>query len=283
MAEPFGIVAGAFGIAVVFSTCVECFEYVQFARHFGRDFQTSYLELGFARLRLTRWGEAVNVYGDPKLGKPNATPADTKMASDILMQILVLFAETEKISKRYELSKSSPTDSHTTQTKQDLEPKLKTVDFTIKKLVRQRQKGVSLLKKTTWALHHSAEFQALITNITKLIGNLETLFPAPMVQLQLAKDDAAQFQAREDLLELVNNVAGSVDNMLQAAAKQALGGHSYNRVLIAGEGMAINGDSIGTDWEGGLIGALHDYDNIQVQGNARVVNGNKYGGRDIFD
>ena len=60
MAEPFGIVAGAVGIAAAFTACVDCFEYIQLGRHFGRDYQTDLLSLNCARLRLTRWGQAVN-------------------------------------------------------------------------------------------------------------------------------------------------------------------------------------------------------------------------------
>ena len=35
MAESFGIVAGAVGIAAAFTACVDCFGYVRFARHYG--------------------------------------------------------------------------------------------------------------------------------------------------------------------------------------------------------------------------------------------------------
>lgn len=38
MDEPIGIAAGAVGIAAAFTACVDCFEYVQFGRHFGRDY-----------------------------------------------------------------------------------------------------------------------------------------------------------------------------------------------------------------------------------------------------
>lgn len=76
MAEPFGIVAGAIGITAAFTACVDCFEYVQLGRHFGRDFQTSQLALSCARLHLTRWGESVNIYDDPQLGREDATAAE---------------------------------------------------------------------------------------------------------------------------------------------------------------------------------------------------------------
>ena len=69
MAEPFGIAAGAIGIASAFTACVDCFENVQLGRHFGRDFQTSQLALNCARLRLTRWGESADIYNNPKLGR----------------------------------------------------------------------------------------------------------------------------------------------------------------------------------------------------------------------
>jgi hypothetical protein len=285
MAEPFGVIAGAFGIAMAFSTCVECFEYIQFGRHFGRDFQTSYLELSFARLRLTRWGEAVDIYRDPNLGNPNTSAADLQMASDIFQQILVLFADTEKISKRYgDLTDNSapPADTGVTQTEKDLEPGLKSIDTTIKSLVRRRQKGTGLMKKTTWALYHASEFRTLITGIATLIGHLETLFPAPAVRSELVKEDLTQFQATDCQLEVVITVAGRVDSQLQAAANQALGGHSYNRMRVTG-GTAINGDSIASDWKGNLEGGFHSYNDIEVAGNAKVLNGNKYGGNDIFE
>jgi hypothetical protein len=88
MAEPFGIAAGAVGIAAAFTACVDYFGYVQLGRHFGRDFQTDLLTLTSARLRLTRWGQAVNIYEDPKLGKPDATSAEVQTAKDALHQIL---------------------------------------------------------------------------------------------------------------------------------------------------------------------------------------------------
>jgi hypothetical protein len=50
MAEPFGIAAGAVGIAAAFTACVDCFGYVQLGRHFGRDFQTDVLALWYCNI-----------------------------------------------------------------------------------------------------------------------------------------------------------------------------------------------------------------------------------------
>ena len=84
MAEVFGIFVGAVNIATTFSAVIEVFDYVQLGRRFGRDYQTSQLKLTLLRLRLSRWGEAVDVYNDPQLGDPSATPAKIKAAKNTL-------------------------------------------------------------------------------------------------------------------------------------------------------------------------------------------------------
>jgi hypothetical protein len=101
MAEPFGVAAGAIGIAAEFAACVDCFEYIQFGSHFGRYFQTDQLVLGRTRLCLARWGESVNIYDDPRLGRSDATAKEIQLAKDTLLQILVLFSSTESISTKH--------------------------------------------------------------------------------------------------------------------------------------------------------------------------------------
>ncbi|KAF1944928.1 hypothetical protein EJ02DRAFT_339827, partial [Clathrospora elynae] len=103
IAEPFRIAAGAVGIAAAFTACVYCFGYVQYGRHFGRDYQTELISLDCARLYLTRWGQAVNIHEDPRMGRPDATPSEVQTVKNDLHQILVLFADIEKISRMYRL------------------------------------------------------------------------------------------------------------------------------------------------------------------------------------
>jgi uncharacterized small protein (DUF1192 family) len=139
MAEPFSIVASAIGIASAFTTCIDCFEYVQFGRHFGRDFETCQLALNCARLHLTRWGESVNIYNDPKLGRQDATTTEIQLAKDALLQILVLFADTKSISKKYKLTAKAGEDLSAYSTG-DMDPKIVVLDSKMKGLATQRQK-----------------------------------------------------------------------------------------------------------------------------------------------
>lgn len=64
-------------------------------------FRTDFITLECATLRLTRWGQAVNIYGDPRLGRPDASPEKIQSANDILHQVLALFANAKKISEKY--------------------------------------------------------------------------------------------------------------------------------------------------------------------------------------
>ncbi|OCK96967.1 uncharacterized protein K441DRAFT_549827 [Cenococcum geophilum 1.58] len=62
--EPAGLTAGILGLAGLFNNAVDCFEYVQLGREFGRDYQTNLLKLDDARLRLSRWGQSMGLSGE---------------------------------------------------------------------------------------------------------------------------------------------------------------------------------------------------------------------------
>jgi hypothetical protein len=279
MAEPFGIAAGAVGITAAFTACVDCFGYVQLGRHFGRDFQTDVLALNCARLRLTRWGQAVNIYDDPKLGRPDATRTEIQAAQDALHHILQLFADTEKISKKYKPNANAGDDLSTLST-DDMDPVVMELSNKMKRLAIRRQKGSSILKTASWALYHRSELKELIEKITSLIDNIEHLFPAPQSQLALVKQETAEIQDKQ-ALGLVESAAQDVDSLLQAAAKEALSGHQYSNVVI--KGNAQTGDAFSSDWKGKARGASHKYDGVEVEKDGKALIGNKYGGKDFWD
>jgi hypothetical protein len=58
MAEAAGLV---FAVLGAFNDAVQCFEYIQLARNFDRDFQTATLKLAISKLRLSRWGQSVGL------------------------------------------------------------------------------------------------------------------------------------------------------------------------------------------------------------------------------
>ncbi|KAF2467862.1 small s protein [Lindgomyces ingoldianus] len=260
MAEPFGI-------AAAFTTCVDCFGYIQLGRHFGRDFQTDLLVLNCTRLRLTRWGEAVSVYTDPYLGRPDATADELKTAKNTLHQILVLFAATEKVSKKYRLSAKARQDLATLSA-DDMDPVVISLTNKMRELATKRQKGSSIHKITK-----------LIENIVLLIDSLENLFPSPGC-IALAKQEAAEI-ANKRALELTESAATGVDTMLHDAAKEALTGHQYLNLVV--NGKAKIGDTFSSDWKGRALGASNCYEGIEVGEKGKASLGTKYGGKDFWE
>lgn len=64
-----GIVSLAGSISGSFTSIIQCFEYVQLSRAFGRDFEKAQIRLGALKLRLTRLGVVLGVLPDPKTGR----------------------------------------------------------------------------------------------------------------------------------------------------------------------------------------------------------------------
>ncbi|PVH94681.1 hypothetical protein DM02DRAFT_538939 [Periconia macrospinosa] len=242
MAEPFGIAAGAVGIAAAFTACVDCFDCVQHGRHFGRDYQTELISLDCARLRLARWGEAVNIYEDTKLGRPGASSSEVHTVQNALHRILVLFADTERISKRYKLERKDGNDL-SVLTPNDLEPTVLNLRNKMKELAVGRQKSASVLKTSSCALYYRSQLKNLINGITSLVDSIEKIFPAPEAKFALVKQETAAIRDKR-ALEALESAAYSVDDLLLAAAKEALADHQYLKVTI--KGKAHTGDSFNT-------------------------------------
>lgn len=280
MSDPFGVVASAIGIAAAFNTCVDCFNYVQLGRHFSRDFETKALTLTCLQLRLTRWGQVVNVYADPKLGNPNATQAELDAAKDILVQILTLFADTEKLCHKYKTSARD--DDATTYPAANMHPTPTIALDAMRQLIVRRQKPTSLLKRTTWALFHHSEFADLIEDVSKLVDNLERLFPGPPSELQRLAEQELSGVKDKQALELIEEAAEGVDPTLQiAAAKHGHSSHHYADITVRGKAQL--GNKINTNWTRGVEDSSHDYGNVTVEKGAQSLMGDNYGGKDFWD
>ena len=102
--EPAGLAVGVIALAGLFNNAVDCFDYIQIGRSFGRDYHTGLLKLDVARLRLTRWGQAVGL--GPILDKATSLQSTTlaveniSVAESLLGQIQALFKDAQD-SKRF--------------------------------------------------------------------------------------------------------------------------------------------------------------------------------------
>jgi hypothetical protein len=183
MAETAGLVAGVIALASLFNTTVECFEVVQLGRNFGKNFQTSQLKLDNLRLRLSRWGKSLglddNIRDSVSLKEHFGSESTVKHAEALLGQIVELFAEAEGVSNKYK-SRTTPENGsfavYDPQT--DLNPAMAELHSKMRRLAIERQNRSGLRQKAKWAIYQEKHFRRLIEDITDLVDDLVTLFPA---------------------------------------------------------------------------------------------------------
>lgn len=234
--EVAGIVVGVAGLAGLFSTCVECFDYIQLGTTFGTDFGTCLLRLDGARLRLSRWSVSVGLAAVDSTGiqsPPHAailiSREDYEFAQRLLEQIRDAFAVAEKMSTSYQNQTTGSAQQPNLMTVSplaDLEPEIldasvKRVHMSLQQLARGRQKQTSFFRKTLWAVHDKRRFERLINSIHSSVQDLIELFPAPIVERmrQLSRVEASHLASANDA-HLLERACGNDDEMLAEALKE---------------------------------------------------------------
>lgn len=246
MAEATGL---AFAIPGLFTTGVQCFEWVRLARDFEKDYATSSVQLQLVQLRLLRWGEAVGLrYNSVSSSESisNFSDHDLQCISATLVQIQQEFARAESIAAR---SKSGLPNTTETPSWNALEysprPDLldhphqvlrKFTDTVISKYKDLNTAGHKIAGRTSWALNRRDHFNALISRVTVLVKDLEDLFPAVRTrELELGRREVSN--AAPGDYPLLLDALGDQDEIL----KEAIGfeseaqGLTFDRITIQGE------------------------------------------------
>ncbi|KAI1076587.1 hypothetical protein F5B20DRAFT_321248 [Whalleya microplaca] len=293
MPGPFSFVAGSIGIASALNACISGIGKIQIARRSGSDFQTSQLRLTWLRLRLSRWGEAIQVHDDPRFKGPIETTPEVKAAKDTIFQILRLLEKSEKSSKSLEGRGGQPEDLSPFQNR-DLPQNLLSLDNEMQALVSQRQKNrMNRAKIVSWVVYKKEDLSQLIENMASLIDELYRNFPTPqrdetiaIEELETLKSAAMdQEAAMQNLQKVVEGIDGTINKTIESMTPA---GHGYGDQSYKDNARIHNGDTISKVWAdidmpGGLpAGPGMRIGTQRAEGNARVRNGNAYVDSDNF-
>ncbi|PSN61267.1 hypothetical protein BS50DRAFT_562753 [Corynespora cassiicola Philippines] len=231
--EASSLAIGTVTLAGLFNNAVDCFEYVQLGRNFGTNFQTSLLKLDNARLRLSRWGQAVGLSGSVEharsLQESSVKIEDIPKAEKVLGQILELFVESEKISARYKISVgANSSNTAILDANADLDAVGQYLHEKMRKLCINRQNGSTLRHKARWALYEEKRLHRLIEDIIELIDDLVGLFPAiEEAQRKLCEAEVSEIGA-ESLSTLIE-IIRSQDKDLEKAISDAMKAADYKQ------------------------------------------------------
>ncbi|RFU34874.1 hypothetical protein B7463_g1449, partial [Scytalidium lignicola] len=226
----------AFAILGAFNDAVRCFEYIQVARNFDKDFQTAILKLDISRLRLARWGQSIGLdrveEGMQTLPGIIGSQDDHEQAEKLLRQIVELFTDAERVSAKL---KPLGNDSNVDDTVNDLDKATASLHKKLKMLSLKRFNPRNILKKTKWALYKEKYLNRLIEDTTELVNGLVELFPAAQPERErLCEEDGSQL-ASDQNVSLIAPIVAEQDPELSAAIKsrQSAGGQIFN-ITFAG-------------------------------------------------
>ncbi|KAK4154420.1 prion-inhibition and propagation-domain-containing protein [Chaetomidium leptoderma] len=288
MAEVFGVVAGALNVAALFNNCVDCFELIQLGRRFGRDYERCQLRLDIARVRLGRWGEAVNINDDPRFNISSPVDKSVQLTQSILEEIALLFESARKTSKRYELV-TDQQDLVLLEDK-DMEPIGRALHSKLRNLSRSRQERTSLVRKTSWALYDGKALEKVVDQIAGFVDELDKIFPVDVVCRKLAKVEIEEVED-EASLTMLKDVARGIDTALSDAVVQkidAIGGRNAVKNVNTEDSARVQVGSVFT--EVALHRAIRVNDQtinavetVLARGGSGVHIGNTYGDRGLWD
>ena len=263
MAEVAGVVLAGINIAVLFNSCVECIGFIQVARDAGDDQMTALIALCNARLKLSRWGEAVglskNFQKDEDFTVNLGTEEQTNGARLRLNHILTLIQKARKKSdeamskgiKGFALPQLiDPHDPQTDFSGGEAELCLAMESISFGRQGETEHTKVHVFSKVTWALRDKKQLGRLIEDIISQVNGLVELFPASLAkQEELRKADMAQLKARVadqaalDKLEAIAKEQDSISPKPEIKAKPEQSGnytfsgsnnHGFNTVCNSG-------------------------------------------------
>jgi hypothetical protein len=257
MAEPAGLAIGAIGLAGLVTTCVDCLDYITLARNHGRDLEVSLTQMSLLNQRLTIWGEIVKAQNEgyelPALREK--WPQIGSTVGKALVSIKDAFTDVSGLEKRYGL-KATPESTSTAVVIRE-SPALNQIMDTFHIIQRRRQKEVSVIKKTWWAVHDKKKFDALILMVSFNIDNLEKISESLNVLEKQKKKLALAIEEidTEDSLKLLVEAKEANESTEFASS-----GHSFMNTIIGERARVTMGNA------GISTGVGHKFRDTNIKG-----------------
>ncbi|KAJ5875167.1 uncharacterized protein N7473_012514 [Penicillium subrubescens] len=261
MVEPVGATLGAVSLATalsgIFVSVVECVEYVELGRHFGKDFDKSQARLAALKLQITRWGVSTGALPDPRTGRYRTLEVEIDVAATAVRLLSAIqddILEVEKKSQniRVQLSSTGRVDLATIGPN-DMAAPTWTLNSQANAIVSNRVQGVSFVRKAKWAIYEKKHFDRLLDDITENLGHLEKLLPLSVARslqdLCRIEVDSVQSGQSEAVIDLLKDAScANNDTHLQQAVREAItsgvSGHQWERTEVDDHVKLEQGDRI---------------------------------------
>ncbi|KAL9630216.1 MAG: hypothetical protein Q9164_006534 [Protoblastenia rupestris] len=277
MAEAAGLAVGAIGLVALFTTCVECIDYISLGRNHGRDYETFMIKLLLLKARLSAWGDSLLVIqkGKENINLRNRWLEEQNAVGKCLVGIKSMFEDSSKIESKYGL-KERPVDQGSLSFPQEQKSKaFQQIEDRFKSRIHLRQKDLSISKKTRWVIRDKKKFDSMIVDLAFFVGGLEDLSDRLQVlglQQRLfevevqAITDTGSISMMEDASTQVQALSSSQSSGEQSSGRDTYG-HTYIGAIIKDRAKVLN-RNLGLQSQ-----SSHSYHGTQASNDARVVQG----------
>ena len=229
MADPASLTLGLVALAGLFSTCVECFNYVNSARSLGREYELLATKLKVEETRFLIWGDVVGILKiadqehDPILDSPSVR----KAVGRILNRVQDIFKNTDSLVSRYGLKQTFALGDVSNEAKLSANQLSKfKVSYKqyVRPLFKYGQRNTNLLGRTRWAIHDRVKFNVLVNDLRQLIDSLKDLTASPtntMEQRQTITTEVEHLPIKA--VKLIQEASAGLHEEWSDAATEALG------------------------------------------------------------
>ncbi|KAE9579069.1 Heterokaryon incompatibility protein s [Colletotrichum fructicola] len=294
-----GVVSLAGSISGSFISIVQCFEYVQLVRGFGRDFEKAQIRLGALKLRLTRLGVVLGVFPEPNTGRllrVSTSQEKAAQAKRLVDSVLQDVREIEQKSKRYADARGpviSPEEKAVELSDIHCASQWQAWSCQANDIVSTRLKGTSWTKRAKWACYEKRHFDTLLADISDVLGILEALFPEAVdAQRPLCTTEVEWLrkntQGSASLRLFYAAIAENSDTVLTQAVSEAISSqgttHKYSFTEASEDSIVIQGDYISEGFSGHvpMDRPGHSYGVTIITGGTKLIQGDSYGSGVFF-
>lgn len=278
MAEAAGLALGAVSLAGLFTTCVECLDYIDIVQNHGRDYELSMTKLILLKAKLNTWGRSLQVTNE---GQENIVLRDhwreeQENVGRCLMGIKTMFEEADKMESRYGLRQLQADSGVISLSQGQASNAFVQIETVFRSKLLRRQERVSILNKTRWAIRDKKRFDTMIAELAFLIDRLIDLcerLQALELQQKLLRveiqaiTDADSIRLMEQASDQLQAIARSRTTERRSEGTDN-SGHTYIETIIKDRARVLNGNI------GDQSGDDHMYRGTQVSDDAYAIQGN---------
>jgi hypothetical protein len=201
--EAVGLAVGVASLAGLFSTCVECFNYIDLGRNYECDSEILFAKFHIQRVRLCLWGQLVGLAGGIEEENLKILAQQELGLTLCLRGIQTLLTNSKDLIEKYGLVGMDEGEELENLQLSTINRVDKLRSSLSAMLPKQVDGGPGVLERTKWALRDKDKFITLVEDLKDFVDGLHSVIPAIQPRHNRLVERGISSIRDNDALELV--------------------------------------------------------------------------------